>query len=172
MNVKWNEKLNFSIQVIQGQFLLYDHSISSHLVAKPISQESKPFKQWKNHHVFIVWNSSVWCVLWILNGLCVFSLLPKKPPAGLFSLFFLKNKINLDGILYGWTVHLISQKSAACALEERSPNGAWWKEFFLWLDFQINNNVANIFIHNEAWKGLTYIIYVNKFKLNYNTCKT
>ena len=47
VNVKWNEKLNFAIQVIQGQFLLYDHSISSHLVAKPNSQESKPFKQRK-----------------------------------------------------------------------------------------------------------------------------
>ena len=47
VNVKWNEKLDFSIQVIHGQFLLYDHSISSHLVAKPNSQESKPFKQIK-----------------------------------------------------------------------------------------------------------------------------
>ena len=44
VNVKWNEKLDF---VIQGQLFLYDHSISSHLVAKPNSQESKPFKQIK-----------------------------------------------------------------------------------------------------------------------------
>ena len=54
VNVKWNEKLNFAIQVIQGQFLLYDHSISSHLVAKPNSQESKPFKQIKQLKIQVI----------------------------------------------------------------------------------------------------------------------
>ena len=54
VNVKWNEKLNFAIQVIQGQFLLYDHSISSHLVAKPNSQESKPFKQIKQWKIQVI----------------------------------------------------------------------------------------------------------------------
>ena len=54
VNVKWNEKLNFAIQVIQGQCLLYDLSISSHLVAKPNSQESKPFKQIKQWKIQVI----------------------------------------------------------------------------------------------------------------------
>ena len=43
-----------SIQVIQGQFLLYDSSISSHLMAKPNSQESKPFKQIKQRKIKVI----------------------------------------------------------------------------------------------------------------------
>ena len=214
---------NFAIQVIQGQFLLYDHSISSHLVAKPNSQESKPFKQikqWKiqvilldmhaykwqitqcplhmhiiDSHIVLISTPSLFAsaprLSWGFSTLfftvvalafllsvqphnaarflegekkeylienhqpcarflnlpfseilpcgaccgystdCACSPFSQKNHQPVFSLFFLKK--NLDGILYGWTVHLISQKSAACALEERSPNGAWWR-LLKWMD--------------------------------------